>query len=494
MIEVNKNAREQIMGIKILEPFDFKEIEEIANKSPMLISIEIPMSFVRDITKLKRLFGMLNCSMLKITWDNQKELLSEEEMKILNKLNKKMKGNITFTNGFENLYSYDQAMIASSKIHEWADKINKASYKGKPLSPFEKYLYAYRIVTKFTYRQEYENYDADSSRDLIKSLNGKFMVCVGFAKTLKALCDEIGIACEVQQVAAGSEEENHANCCVYIKDDKYNLDGIYYSDPTWDCNNGQGISTINYILLRYDELSKTFGDYVKISESEKERVIKSVLEKADKFKSLTDKNYSPEEIDRIIKEEIDKRFNEILDKQPESGENIQEIQEEALDINSMIESIGWLQIFEGQQLHNSQSDSSQLDELRDKIERRVYENYLRKGRLKKGRVREMFSEGLKGFNIDERFSEHRYNLQASISDILFKRVENELGLQGKNLSREEIFKALVQASGASKNKNPESSAENILQVSEEHRFNPNLQNISQTIGSEAGMVAYGLQN
>ena len=492
MIEINKNAREQIMGIKIVDPFSFEELEGISKNTPMLISIEIPMSFVRDISKLKKLFGMMNCSILKITWDNEKELLSEEEMKILNKLNKKMKGNISFTNGFENLYTYDQAMIASSKIHEWADKINKASYKGKPLSPFEKYLYAYRIVTKFTYRQEYEHYDAESSRDLIKSLSGKYMVCVGFAKTLKALCDEIGIACEVQDVKAGSEEENHANCCVYIKDDKYNLDGIYYSDATWDCNNGQGISTINYILLRYDELSKTFGDYVKISESERERVFKSVLEKADKFKSLTHKNYSPEEIDRIIKEEIDKRFNELIDKQPENAENIQEIPEEIIDINSMIDSIGWLHIFEGQQLRNSQSNSSQLDEFRKKIEKRISENYIRTGGLKKDHIKEMFSEGLKRFNIDERFGEHRYKLESSISDILFKRIENDLGLSCKNLSREEIFKALVQASGASKNKNPESSAENILQISEEHRFNPNSQNISQTIGTGVGMVAYDL--
>ena len=154
------------------------------------------------------------------------------------------------------------------------------------MSPFEKYIYAYDIVKRFkkynTPKKDNKNIDnlpsevyiniKSSSRDLYQILDNDYIVCVGFANFLGDLLTKLGIDnidlpvfVDVSSTKATKqidiskdewkkltpEEKNklitkqqsyipkddfsgHRRLMVHIKDEKYGIDGIYYSDPTWD--------------------------------------------------------------------------------------------------------------------------------------------------------------------------------------------------------------------------------------------------------------------
>ena len=128
-------------------------------------------------------------------------------------------------------YSLDQTISAYLKCKEFADFVKQTE-----TSPFEKYLMIYRFVTDRVYNDSKESVGAP--RNLISILTSDEIVCVGYAKLLKFLCDEVGIKCECQSmdVIYKNKEENgrHRNNIVYLKDEKYGIDGLYYADACWD--------------------------------------------------------------------------------------------------------------------------------------------------------------------------------------------------------------------------------------------------------------------
>ncbi len=115
----------------------------------------------------------------------------------------------------------------------------------KELSPLEKYLAVYRIVTNFSHYEENEmSSNDDSSRALYQLIDSKktFMVCLGYSNLLVDLLRRVGIIdCIPVSVVAmpfGSTFSyafpNHSRVSVYLKDDKYGIEGIFMADPTWD--------------------------------------------------------------------------------------------------------------------------------------------------------------------------------------------------------------------------------------------------------------------
>ncbi len=112
----------------------------------------------------------------------------------------------------------------------------------KELSPLEKYLAVYRIVTNFShYIDEDIDHDEDEPRALYQLINPEKLriVCVGYANLMLDLLRKVGIndCVEVKIIALGegkSNVPNHSRVSVYLKDDKYNIEGIFMADPTWD--------------------------------------------------------------------------------------------------------------------------------------------------------------------------------------------------------------------------------------------------------------------
>lgn len=157
------------------------------------------------------------------------------EIKSLNEALKKK--NILF--GFEDLqntWSVEEVERANNQIIERANGIKK-----KKLTPFEKLLSVYLDITHREYIEESEEEHFSSSRSVYGVLNKENIVCVGYSNLLKAIMSEIAdenIKVYINNVAVSYDNKSlagyHQNLIIYIKDDKYGIDGYYYLDPTWD--------------------------------------------------------------------------------------------------------------------------------------------------------------------------------------------------------------------------------------------------------------------
>lgn len=112
------------------------------------------------------------------------------------------------------------------------------------LSPLEKYVYAYNIVKMFKKYKE-NNDDKSSARDLYKILDSDDIVCVGFSELLSDLLNKLNInnttihadvevVDDTDELDIKTEKAGHQRVYVYLKDEKYKIEGYYLSDPTWD--------------------------------------------------------------------------------------------------------------------------------------------------------------------------------------------------------------------------------------------------------------------
>lgn len=159
-------------------------------------------------------------------------------------------------------YSLDQTISAYLKCKDFADYVKQTD-----TSPFEKYLMIYRYVTDRVYNDSKES--VGEPRNLISILTGDEIVCVGYAKLLKFLCNEVGIKCECQtmDVIYENKEENgrHQNNIIYLKDDKYGIDGFYYADACWDSIQKDEIPYLKYThaFVPIVDVEKMRGIYFK---------------------------------------------------------------------------------------------------------------------------------------------------------------------------------------------------------------------------------------
>lgn len=183
-------------------------------------------------------------------------VISPEELKKLAVIKDTLeKANVkVYFNEHLSYYSFDKVCEANAKLDAWAEEIRNLTIDGKSLSPLEKFYVAYSYVTQFEYR---ESTNSGTSRNLISVLTGDKIVCVGYSQMLKALCEKLDISCETQLVAVNSRVPNHMNCQVTIKDEKYGVNGTYYSDPCYD-SKSRGECSIAHALLPYSEIPKLF--------------------------------------------------------------------------------------------------------------------------------------------------------------------------------------------------------------------------------------------
>ena len=116
----------------------------------------------------------------------------------------------------------------------------------KILSPFEKYIYIYNVVKQFkTYKEDNDN--KRNARNLYDILDNEYMVCVGYSKLLRDLLKKVNINSIERNVSvdtsydrksenelAVAKKASHARAYIHIEDQKYNINGFYIADPTWD--------------------------------------------------------------------------------------------------------------------------------------------------------------------------------------------------------------------------------------------------------------------
>ncbi len=132
--------------------------------------------------------------------------------------------------------------------------------KESTLSPYEKYLAVFKIVKEFKkYRSEgtMAQFNTSASCDLYEILFSDYIVCLGFSELMIALLKRVGIYATFFHVEILKESEKltiedyatltraeqndkkgtkgyHSRIIFRLVDSKYDIDGIFISDVTWD--------------------------------------------------------------------------------------------------------------------------------------------------------------------------------------------------------------------------------------------------------------------
>lgn len=191
------------------------------------------------------------------------------------------------------------------------------------LSPLEKIMFVYDRVKYRLYEDDLD--DINSSRDLDKVLNGDKIVCAGYSNLFTAVLTSLGI----NSIPVIDLNIKHQRSLAYIKDAKYNIDGVYAFDPTWDKRKNK--DDINYID-RYDyflmplvrSMNSCYCEISELLELDKETILKiidgkdmdsalKVLDRLNILFTLVDAKYIPNDKYYVV-EEIAKQYDQVIDK------------------------------------------------------------------------------------------------------------------------------------------------------------------------------------
>jgi len=112
--------------------------------------------------------------------------------------------------------------------YKFKDMIN--NIKDSNLSPFEKFISIYSVVTNYKPYKLGNNNFFDIGRSPYLFLNDNYINCFGICQFLCILCRHVGINITMLL----DEEKEHSICYFYMKDDKYGIDGYFSTDPTND--------------------------------------------------------------------------------------------------------------------------------------------------------------------------------------------------------------------------------------------------------------------
>ena len=126
--------------------------------------------------------------------------------------------------------------------------------KNYDLSPFEQIMYAYDIARDRLYALEDDD-QKFKSRDLTAVLLGDKITCGGFVEIFNAILTKLGIKCACFSLKSVNSKR-HARSIVYIDDDKYDIKGLYFFDPTFDCKKNDN-NDMEY-LNKYLYFAKTY--------------------------------------------------------------------------------------------------------------------------------------------------------------------------------------------------------------------------------------------
>ncbi len=106
--------------------------------------------------------------------------------------------------------------------------------KGLNLSPMETIMYVYDQVRNRVYTEEDKDEMYFKARDLKEVMTGDKIVCTGYANMFHTILTQLGYENSIVNLALTTEDKGHARNVVYVKDDKYKIDGVYYFDATHD--------------------------------------------------------------------------------------------------------------------------------------------------------------------------------------------------------------------------------------------------------------------
>ena len=142
-----------------------------------------------------------------------------------------------------------------------------AETKRLELSPLETYIYLYDIVKFFKkYKGEPKKEIPELSRKSEFILFGEYIVCAGYTRIIAELVELINNPklTAIEYVCRETEESRHARLIVAMDDRKYNVKGMYSSDPTFDSvqnvEDPLSIDKYDHCLLTKSQIDKVDTD------------------------------------------------------------------------------------------------------------------------------------------------------------------------------------------------------------------------------------------
>lgn len=127
-----------------------------------------------------------------------------------------------------NQYTYEEMYNATKILENWEDEIRQGDF-----SPLEIAIYAYDLIRDKEYKLENENMDWTQSRKIVPILNSDYIVCAGYVELYRELLSRFDIpVMDYTLLRKDDDRKGHSIAQVYIKDPKYNIDGVFYCDPT----------------------------------------------------------------------------------------------------------------------------------------------------------------------------------------------------------------------------------------------------------------------
>lgn len=170
-------------------------------------------------------------------------------------------------------WTLEQVIDANNKIDNIVRRIQDLK-----LSPYETMIYIHKYLTQnFEYGFHTlkisdmlvgTHRKTERNRSIVAALQDNKTICAGYASMTKAIIDRLnipGLKCDYQNASVWNKKKKciggHALTLVTIEDSKYNINGSYLNDATWDSKNkehpqGRGYTYFMYPVTDMSKLSK----------------------------------------------------------------------------------------------------------------------------------------------------------------------------------------------------------------------------------------------
>ncbi len=210
---------------------------------------------------LKTLLSKIDSSSITISFEHQlKENLDNNKTFLkLNSLCEKYKDiNIGIESEYRT-WKPSEVLYSNKILDKLAFEINS-----KNLSNFEKIMYAYMIATNRPYKDTKN--DSSVPRTIYGVLTSDEIVCVGYCELFKEIVKRLNLKDvkifknNIEATIINESVSKHRNLIVYLKDDKYKIDGYYYFDPTWDAKSKTEDFKFNFFMVNLKEI-KNIEEY-----------------------------------------------------------------------------------------------------------------------------------------------------------------------------------------------------------------------------------------
>lgn len=186
------------------------------------------------------------------------EDFSAEDLSALERVFGGKTDNVYFSmRGNDSLVLFDECKKTQEYISSTVSDIESLH-----LSPLEKLMYVYDIVRDRIYKEEDSGDELFESRDLTRVLLGDKIVCEGYARLMCTLLSKLNIDnMKYRLICNDVEGIGHSRVVVYIDDEKYDVHGVYYFDPTADHRTDE----TRDFLYRYRFFAKTKSEIEHLS-------------------------------------------------------------------------------------------------------------------------------------------------------------------------------------------------------------------------------------